>query len=200
MREDTYEKLQLTAEKYNGYIRTADLLNEGFTNRQIAYLTAAEKLQKVSHGCYWLPYRNMHKPSDYKAVEVGLVNPNAIICADSACYYQGLISKEPPILSIATRRSDRHKMDMNFPVNRHYYSENHFEKKYLTVQTTFGSYRIYGIERSVCDCIRFRSDISDDIFYMIIDNYQRTCHDQNARLMAYAKMLRIESKVKNILC
>ena len=38
------------------------------------------------------------KPADYKAVEVGLVNPKAVICADSACFYQGLIDIEPETL------------------------------------------------------------------------------------------------------
>lgn len=123
MRQIIYDKVKYIADKYKGYIDTEDLMKEGLTNRQIGLLTAEGKLEKVAHGHYWIISPEFSKPEDYKAVEVARVNRKAVICADSACYYMGLIDKEPEILSIATRRSDRHKMKMNFEVSRHYFSE-----------------------------------------------------------------------------
>ena len=114
MRQIIYDKVKYIADKYKGYIDTEDLMKEGLTNRQIGLLTAEGKLEKVAHGHYWIISPEFSKPEDYKAVEVARVNRKAVICADSACYYMGLIDKEPEILSIATRRSDRHKMKMNF--------------------------------------------------------------------------------------
>ena len=118
MRQIIYDKVKYIADKYKGYIDTEDLMKEGLTNRQIGLLTAEGKLEKVAHGHYWIISPEFSKPEDYKAVEVARVNRKAVICADSACYYMGLIDKEPEILSIATRRSDRHKMKMNFEVSR----------------------------------------------------------------------------------
>ena len=112
MRQIIYDKVKHIADKYKGYIDTEDLMKEGLTNRQIGLLTAEGKLEKVAHGHYWIISPKFSKPEDYKAVEVARVNRKAVICADSACYYMGLIDKEPEILSIATRRSDRHKMKM----------------------------------------------------------------------------------------
>ena len=87
-------------------IDTEDLMKEGLTNRQIGLLTAEGKLEKVAHGHYWIISPEFSKPEDYKAVEVARVNRKAVICADSACYYMGLIDKEPEILSIATPHAD----------------------------------------------------------------------------------------------
>ena len=120
MRQIIYDKVRNISEKYKGYIDTEDLMKEGLTNRQIGLLTAEEKLEKIAHGHYWVNSDAYGKPEDYKAVEVARVNENAVICADSACYYMGLIDVEPQVLSIATKRSDRHKMKMNFDVCRHY--------------------------------------------------------------------------------
>lgn len=148
MRQIIYDKVKYIADKYKGYIDTEDLMKEGLTNRQIGLLTAEGKLEKVAHGHYWIISPEFSKPEDYKAVEVARVNRKAVICADSACYYMGLIDKEPEILSIATRRSDRHKMKMNFEVSRHYFSEQAFEDEKHVFDTKYGSYNVYGIDEA----------------------------------------------------
>ena len=48
------------------------------------------------------------------------MNQNAVICMDSACYLQGLLSEEPEVISVATERTDRRKMEFSFPVKRYY--------------------------------------------------------------------------------
>ena len=188
----------LLTEKYKGYIDTEDLMKEGLTNRQIGLLTAEEKLEKIAHGHYWVNSDAYGKPEDYKAVEVARVNENAVICADSAWYYMGLIDVEPQVLSIATKRSDRHKMKMNFEVSRHYFSEQAFEDEKHVFDTKYGSYNVYGIDRSVCDCIRFREDIDKDIFELVIENYRKYDKKNEERLMAYAKAMRIGRQVERI--
>ena len=50
---------------------------------------------------------NVSKPFDYKCIEVSLSNPDAVICMNSALYYQGVLSAEPDYLSVATERTDR---------------------------------------------------------------------------------------------
>ena len=184
MRQIIYDKVKYIADKYKGYIDTEDLMKEGLTNRQIGLLTAEGKLEKVAHGHYWIISPEFSKPEDYKA--------------DSACYYMGLIDKEPEILSIATRRSDRHKMKMNFEVSRHYFSEQAFEDEKHVFDTKYGSYNVYGIDRSVCDCIRFREDIDKDIFELVIENYRKYDKKNEERLMAYAKAMRIGRQVERI--
>ena len=44
--------------------------------------------------------------------------------------------------------------------------------------TKYGSYNVYGIDRSVCDFIRFREDIDKDIFELVL----RTTEDTIRRM------------------
>ena len=201
MRQRTYDNVARLDEKYHGYIKTTDLLSEGLTNRQIAQLQLEGYLDKISNGYFWLSKSKLKKPWDYKAVEMGFVNENAVVIAGSACYYQGLIQEEPPVLSIATRRSDRHKMKFPFSVSRHYLAEDMFESDMKSVQTEFGSYRIYSIDRSVCDCIRFREDLEDHIFDLVIENYQKKYADERRRerMLTYARMMKFEEKARRVL-
>ena len=56
-----------------------------------------------------------------KCIEVSLSNPDAVICMNSALYYQGVLSAEPDYLSVATERTDRSMMKMDFMIQRHYF-------------------------------------------------------------------------------
>ncbi|MCI8578400.1 MAG: type IV toxin-antitoxin system AbiEi family antitoxin domain-containing protein [Lachnospiraceae bacterium] len=194
MLKDTYEKCRNLSTKYKGYIGTSDLLREGLTNRQIAEFVSNGMLEKVYHGVYWFSCAEYKKPSEYKAIEIGKSNSKAVVCADSACFYQGLIDVEPPVVSVATSRNDRSKLAMNFPISRHYYSDSNFKEQQQVVHTEFGDYIIYGVERSVCDCIRFKDDIDESIFCLILENYKKQEQTRD-RLLQYARKLRMVNQL-----
>lgn len=198
MKDTTYDRLRKIGGLYQGYICTEQLMMQGFTNRQIGTFVDEGYLERISHGNYWIVCGEYTRPHDHKAIEVCLANPKAVICADSACFYQGLISQEPKYLSVATLRTDRSKMQMNFPVTRHYYSELNKEH-YQTVRTDFGNYHIFNIERSVCDCIRFRSDLEEGMLNLILERYQEKSSGKYERLLKYAQMLHVEKQVRELL-
>lgn len=195
MLRETVIKIEKLSRKYNGYISTEELLAEGITNRQIGVFVEIEMLERVCHGHYWFQCFPGAKPVDYKAVEVCFSDPEAVVCAASACFYLGLIDQEPEKLSVATKRSDRRKIGMNFPIVRHYYSERTFGAYQDIVKTEFGIYRIYDIDRSVCDCIRFRKEIGEDLFAYVLECYRKR-DGAGEKLLQYAKTLRLLNLVK----
>lgn len=197
MIKDTYRKCYQLSQKYDGYINTSELLKEGLTNRQISGFVANGMLEKVCHGIYWFSCADYVKPDDYKAIEICRSNPRAVICADSACFYQGLIDVEPSAVSVATRRDDRSKIAMKFPVTRHYYSGSSFSEHQKAINTEFGQYMVYDIERSVCDCIRFRDTIDDDIFCLVIERYKEFDEHDKAigRMVHYAEKLHMVNQL-----
>ena len=199
MRETTVKRLETIAQERTGYITTEELLRSGITNRQIAVFVDRGMLEKISHGHYWLSCAGGHKPHDYKAVELCITNPNLIICADSACFYQGLISVEPERVSVATRRSDRSKFRMNFPVSRHYLGDGLFREYSRKITTALGDYTVYDLERSVCDSIRFKDGIDPAVFDLIIENYRKSETKQVDRLLEYAAKVRMLKRVQNYL-
>lgn len=192
MRKTAGEKI----ESYSGYIGTRQLLKAGVTNRQIRALAAEGLLEKVCHGVYWVDKAACRKPKEYKAIEVCISDPKAVICADSACFYLGLIPVEPAVLSVATSRGDRRTIKMNFPVRRYYFSESNFEEAHQVVTTALGSYQTFDIDRSVCDCIRFRKNIDTYIFDLIIETYRERKNTQGKRLLAYAGKLHMLDEVQ----
>lgn len=187
MRANTYVKLEMVYKKHRGYIETQKLLEAGFSNRQIAVLVEEGYLEKVSHGYYWLSGGQCMKPQDYKCIEVCLSNPKAVICMGSALYYQKMIAEEPEYLSIATERTDRSVLKMNFPTRRHYFSGSNFQIGRRKQETEFGCYYIYDVERSICDMQRLEPQITLEFIDRVKDNEQ-----QYKRLLKYAELLRIK--------
>lgn len=190
MRSNTYERLETVYSKYRGYIGTKELLEEGFSNRQIAYMAEEGYLEKICHGYYWLAGKNEDKPSDYKCIEVCLSDPRAVICMDSALYYQGVIKAEPEYLSVATIRTDRSLLKMNFPISRHYFSASNYLIGVRKKETEYGCYNIYDIERSICDLRRLESNTTMEI----VDNIKND-EEQYKRLLKYAELFQIKQKL-----
>lgn len=186
MRDSTYARLSGLYEKYCGYISTNDLLEEGFSNRQIAVFMQERYLEKICHGYYWLLRAGREKPLDHKCIEVCLSDPKAVICLDSALYYQDIIEQEPQALCVATERTDRSTIKMNFPVERHYFSERSFGVGQREVRTDYGLYRIFDVERTICDVMRLGMGKEVEIHY---SDYNSRSYD---RLMKYAELLRVK--------
>ncbi len=189
MRTSTYYRLTNLYKIYKGYVSTKGLMEEGLSNRQIAALTEEDYLEKVCHGCYWMKQCGYEKPDDYKCIEVCLSNPRAVIAMGSACYYQGGVSKEPAVLTVATERTDRSSMKMNFSIERHYFSNSNFQVGLRKVRTEFGSYNIYDMERSFCDMVRMNDRGENDKLIVEIVNSMGIKERQYERVKAYAQLL-----------
>lgn len=191
----------MIADNKKNYIFTKELLREGITNRQIANLQEEGLLEKIVNGFFWYTGNGQEKPSDYKAIEIGKVNPNAVICAESSCYLQCLIDIEPNIFTIATRRSDRQSMNMPFETRRHYFADSNFDDNIITVETEYGNYHMYNLERSICDCIRFREEVQPIIYEKIILGHKENQKEAMVkRMLAYAKAMKFEKKMREDIC
>lgn len=192
----TYKKIIDLFKEGNGYKNAAELKEQKITTVQIKELVNEGIVERVSHGYYWLIDKENGKPKNYQYIEACMINSRAVICADSACYFNGLIENSPKKLSIATLKTDRSRMQLNFPITRHYYSNLAFEEGLRVADTPYGKVRVYDIERSVCDCIRFREDIGEDVLGEVIERFLETKSTQMERLFAYADAMRVGKIVR----
>ncbi|MDO4167018.1 MAG: hypothetical protein Q4D32_06415 [Eubacteriales bacterium] len=193
---NTYQKVMDLFESGNGYRDASELKKAKITTVQIKELVNKGIVERVSHGHYWLVDEENGKPENYRMIEACRVNPRAVICADSACYFHGLIDVEPERLSVATLKTDRSRMQLNFPVSRHYYSDLAFSQDMKEVDTPYGKIRVYDVERSVCDAIRFRADVGEEMLELIINRFLQRDSNQMDRLLAYADAMRVGKIVR----
>ena len=180
----TYQKVVRLFTEYHGYMNFDSLRRNGITVLQMRELESEGVLQRFARGWYWCGECGISKPQDYKYVEIGMVNPNAIICLDSACFLNGILSKEPAIVKVATAREDRKKMEIQFPIARFYFANMGMEEEIKTKNTEFGSYKYFARERSLCDCMRKRNKVEFENMIVIENTYQKE-QDAIIRFQAY---------------
>lgn len=199
MLQKTYDKVNALFEEGHGYLPTRKLLDNKITTIQIRTMLEEGKIEKISHGNYWNLMSGKKKPKHYKMLEACMTNPKAVICSLSACYFHGLLDEEPDKLYVATARTDRGGMKLNFPVSRHYFSVASFEEDVLNVKTGGGSIRIYDVDRSVCDCIRLEKEIGHEMVELVVDNYKKSKKKKPTHLLKYADRMRFGKIVREYL-
>jgi hypothetical protein len=59
--------------------------------------------------------------------------------------------------------------------------------------------KIYDREKTICDMLLHRSKVDAEVFNTAIQRYILDPEKREARLMTYAKQLRVEKKVKEVL-
>lgn len=191
----TYDKIIDLFHDNHGYMSFEQLKEKGVTIAQIQELVDREILDKFARGWYWCNKCGYERPKDRKYIEIGKVNEKAVICMDSAGYLQKLLKEEPKVISVATERTDRKKMEFAFPVIRYYFQNTGAEDEIETVNTEFGSYRVYSVDRTVCDCIRMKSRLDERKLEEIEKAYKERNPDID-RLFVFAKGLRALKCVK----
>ena len=199
MLQRTYDKVNALFEEGNGYLPTRKMLDNKITTIQIRTMLEEGKIEKISHGNYWNLMSGKKKPKHYKMLEACMTNKKAVICSLSACYFHGLLDEEPDKLYVATARTDRGGMKLNFPVSRHYFSVSSFEDDVLNVKTGGGSIRIYDMDRSVCDCIRLEKEIGRDTVELVVENYMNSKKKKPTHLLKYADRMRYGKIVREYL-
>ena len=95
-----------------------------------------------------------------------------------------------------SRSSDRSLMKMNYPISRHYLSEQNFEEDCYKTNTDYGTVRIYNMDRSVCECIYFRDQIEPELYSEILKSYLDHPQKNLDNLYKHAAYLRVSRCVE----
>lgn len=191
----TYQKMLAAFCKNNGYMSFAMLKEIGISVLQIREMEQEKVLHKFTRGWYWCSECGIERPDNYKYIELAMMNPNAVICMQSAAYLHGITTKEPEYVHVATSRTDRRKMEFAYPVKRFYLQNAMLDGEIETIHTEFGDYKVYSLERTICDCIRMKENLEPGV-YTEIEEYYKSKEQQMLRVKEYAKELRA---LKNIL-
>lgn len=191
----TYKNIISLFKQSHGYLSFSELKDEGVTTLQLQEMERENAVERFARGWYWCRECGIEKPKDYKYIEIAKVYPKSIVCMESACFLNGIIDMEPEIPTIATQRNDRGKINLIYPVKRYYFQNANLEGEIKEIVTNFGSYRFYSAERSLCDCVRMKNKISEEIYADIFEAYQRQTEKRDV-IYAYAKKLRALQNLK----
>lgn len=182
---------------YNFTMTTAQLNKEKLYYRDIQRMLDEGLIEKVKRGYY-------HWIEDYGTSEVALINslfPDAVFCMETALFYYKYSDRNPAEWNITVdKNTSRQKTNIDYPFIKAYRVEPallHLGEADGIIE--FTKVRIYDRDRTICDVLRNMSKMDKEIFNKAIQRYVNDPQKNIPNLMEYAKVLRVQKKVNNLI-
>ena len=182
---------------YNYIMTTAQLNAEKLFYRDIQRMLEAGVIEKVKRGYY-------HLVEGYGDSEVILINrlfPYAVLCMETALFYYGYSNRNPAEWNITIdKNTSRNRTNIDYPFIKAY----RVEPALVTLGETTGKIdfvdvRIYDRDRTICDVLRNMNKMDKEIFNKAIQGYVKDSKKNIPNLMEYAKVLRVQKRVKEMI-
>ena len=171
----------------NSFLSSATVKKQGRT----AYYKMLEdvhqgELIQVRRGVY----ANIDQLSG-NMTDINTIGPDGILCLWSAWNIHQLTTSMPQAFHVAVKR-DRKVTVPSFPkIEIHHYTESILKLGIMKMKIDGFNIRVYDVERSVCDAVKFRNKVGMDVCSEIINNYLERPNRNLSRLMDYARILRV---------
>ncbi len=151
-------------------------------------------LIRVRHGVYAVPDALFNT-----MIDVERVIPNGIVCLYNAWAYHKLSMVVPPAFCIAIEAKRKVVKPTILPIELYYWKKENLEFGIMEAKISSFNIRITDMERSVCDAIKYRNKIGQEVCSEVIRNYLKKDNRNLSRLAEYAKLLRVANILKNYL-
>lgn len=183
--------------KHNFIMTTAELNSEKIYYEDIQKLINECLIEKIKRGYY-------HWIDAFNGSEIVIINklfPDAVLCMETALFYYKYSDRTPAEWTITIdKNTSRRRTKIDYPFVKAY----RMEPELLSIGETKGEIdfldvRIYDRDRTICDVLRNMNKMDKEIFNKAIQNYVKDTQKNIPNLMQYAKKLRVQQRVKNII-
>ncbi len=173
-------------------ITTNRAIELGFSKALLPKYVKEGLLERVRQGVYTLP-DEVHDDM----YTLMLRSDNIIFSHDTALFLLGLSDRTPFEHSVTIPSDTSLPASLVDECKCYYVDRKWHEIGQITCDTTFGNaVRCYNAERSVCDMLRSRHRLDEEIVLSSIKNYVAWKEKNLNRLAEYAKIFHVEEKVK----
>ncbi len=173
-------------ESNNGYLSAKQMGSTSLRYHLNSMLKNGE-VSKVHHGLYVL--NNFPKYDEREIVE-SLV-PQGVFCLFSAWDYYELTTTIPYQYHIALHRNTKLNLPDYPPIKIHFWSEQIYQLGISKVDVNGKKLNYYNLERSVCDAVKFRNKVGEEIMTEVLKTYMKRTDKNIDLLMQYAKIMRV---------
>jgi len=182
---------------HEGIMKSKEIIENRIYNRFLKRLIDEGYVEKIKYGYYqWQDERVFNE-----ATIIARLFPDAVLCMVSALKYYGYTDHLPVAWCLAVdKHSTKSRFNIDCPIVKpHYIPEEQMKLgvEVITIEDT--ELKIFNRERVICDCLRQENKMDAEIFNKAIQAYVKDPKKNVPRLMEYAKLLRTENKVRNII-
>lgn len=185
------EELEKLIDGTEGIIKTANALDAGISKPAFYNFVKEEQLERISHGIYISP------DAWEDALYVLNLRSNQVIFShETALYLNDLTDCEPVEYSVTVKTGYNPTNLKKDGIKVFTIKKEVYELGMTTKKTSFGhEVRTYNMERTICDCVRSRNNIDNQIFQDSLKRYSKHPEKNIRLLMSYAREFRVDKIV-----
>lgn len=196
-RNSKYNRAEEVFKSYNGFARAGQLTESGLSYSNIKDLQEEGSIEKVKRGLY--KWHKLELENDEGLIEVSKAIPKGVICLLSSLSFYGLTTHNPWEYYIAIPHSAK-KPSLDYPpVRVFYYTNRYYNGGVDEVDLDGHLVNIYNMEKTLCDCIRYRNRIGIDIVKESFRSYMARPDKDLNKLVNYSVKFRVKTFVKRYL-
>ena len=132
-------------------------------------------------------------------IDIERVVPRGVLCLYSAWAHYGLTTQIPGAFYVAVEKHRKVVVPEFPPITLCYWDQKYYEMGVVEAEVSGHKVRIYDLEKSVCDALKFRNKIGLDVAAEVLKAYLARKGRNISRLMEYARQMRVASTLKGYL-
>ncbi|WP_322907119.1 type IV toxin-antitoxin system AbiEi family antitoxin domain-containing protein [Paenibacillus sp. SGZ-1009] len=189
--------IQQLFKEHNGIIDSASLREKGFSYYQLNKLEKMGIITKVKRGLYAL---SDVKKELHDMVEAALYVPRGVLCLYSALAHHELSTFTPSEYNFAiSRKESKPSLPIYPPIRLHYFDNYTFGIGIEKFSISGHSVKVYDLERTICDVVKFRNKLDTNIVKESLKQYFTHRKVNYGKLIQYAEKMRVKSILNNYL-
>ncbi|MDF1568614.1 MAG: type IV toxin-antitoxin system AbiEi family antitoxin domain-containing protein [Spirochaetaceae bacterium] len=192
MDQKTRDRIKEYLASQDGVIRTSDFQKAGLHNAYLTVLVEEDVLVRLKSGLY-LKAEDQTVSGFY---EIQMALPSAVICLASALAFHELSSYEPPSVHIVIPRDDRTLPPEFPPVRKFSFGSIRYPLGITKVDVERKKISMYDREKTICDSIRYRRVLGQDIVNEAVRKYLDGRETNIDKLIEYSRALKSEGPVQ----
>jgi predicted transcriptional regulator of viral defense system len=189
------QKLYELFAKHKGYLTSKLIRGNRSHYYQLKAMVEADKVIQIKRGLY----RHIDFAEEANWGEVCKSAPQAVLCLFSAWQYYGLTTTISTFVHIAIPARKKPILADFPPTKIYFWSGNYYEIGKISTTYNEEQIKIYDIEKSVCDAIRYRNKVGIDMTSEVLKNYLKRKDRNLDKLMKYAENMRIATVLNQYL-
>ena len=187
------DKIHRALTKSGGVIRSYEL-QEPRAYYNINKEIKSGNVIRIKNGVYMLP-----EELASTMIDVARIVPGGVVCLYSAWDYYGLTTQIPDGFYIAIEKHRKVVVPEIMGIILCYWQEKYCTMGVEEIEIANHKVKIFCIEKSVWDAIKFRNKIGTEVAIEILKNYLKRKERNISLLMDFAKQMRILSTMRQYL-
>jgi len=132
-------------------------------------------------------------------IDVERIVPGGVLCLFSTWQHYGLSTSIPNSFNIAIERNRKIILPQHPLIQLYRWKKEYYELGITTEKIYDFTVKIYDLEKTVCDAVKFRNKVGLDIAIEVVRNYIRRKDCNLNKLSRYATTMRIETVMQSMI-